>query len=658
MTQIEFSFLEKQKQVYFVTQKIEGSHGYENMTYGLTIDCLLDKGNTYITLPILSDEIKAKKIMISPESLYDSLNNLNTTEIFENFPTDKDLLKPFKLKEKIYKDFLSTVDYITKLREYVENFLESSKNSITYRDKLIDILLDSIFYCNIKYLKHIVSAKAEAPLQALIRDFTNDKENNTYAYELFNLLIQTSTYEFDEILRHLILRMFDFLSLNYNPKYASRLEATFGGKYYYLDSSFIIRLLGFDGKFRKERSEELIHTLSSIKGVKLIVHEKSIEESLCRVKELIGKNSRLLSQNTKVLKSIFKKDEEGRRNNPVFSLYTQLLDEGRIRNVSDFSIYCENIKARLESLICGIEFDKDALPRNVSEERECVFKELKDKTDKTQKRIKFITILLDYIDSKRASNNYDIADIKYWLVTTDQKTLSIDNQFLSSQKDEYLSNKKSICIMPSELIRLIDGFTGEIRANHIGVFKNYLLKSHVFPREYDENEINTICTIATIVEKTNIENYNVDEMIDRVLNNTSINEIQKRLNKLSKQRERDKELVDYFITQNEDLLGTKLTNIINNARNNEYRKASLRWDILQYILIFGFLLYILWSVINWDYFSEGNIELINIDIWNIIEIFIFVGGVIAKRFTPFVERLKNYYINRAIDKELSRLTKE
>ena len=147
MTQIEFSFLEKQKQVYFVTQKIEGSHGYENMTYGLTIDCLLDKGNTYITLPILSDEIKAKKIMISPESLYDSLNNLNTTEIFENFPTDKDLLKPFKLKEKIYKDFLSTVDYITKLREYVENFLESSKNSITYRDKLIDILLDSIFYC-------------------------------------------------------------------------------------------------------------------------------------------------------------------------------------------------------------------------------------------------------------------------------------------------------------------------------------------------------------------------------------------------------------------------------------------------------------------------------------------------------------------------------
>ena len=50
------------------------------MTYGLTIDCLLDKGNTYITLPILSDEIKAKKIMISPESLYDSLNNLNTTD--------------------------------------------------------------------------------------------------------------------------------------------------------------------------------------------------------------------------------------------------------------------------------------------------------------------------------------------------------------------------------------------------------------------------------------------------------------------------------------------------------------------------------------------------------------------------------------------------
>ena len=55
-----------------------------------------------------------------------------------------------------------------RLRDYVENFLNTKGESISFRDKIIEILLESIFYCNIKFLKHIVSAKEEAPLSELM----------------------------------------------------------------------------------------------------------------------------------------------------------------------------------------------------------------------------------------------------------------------------------------------------------------------------------------------------------------------------------------------------------------------------------------------------------------------------------------------------------
>lgn len=653
MTNREFSLLEKQKQVFFVTQRMQGGHGAENMAYGLTIDCLLDNHNSYITLPSLSDEIKAKNIMLSPESLFDSLSNLNTSEVFENFPIETEQNRPFRLKEKIFSDFNSTADYISQLRTYVENFLFELGETKLYRDKIIDILLDSIFYCNIKFLKHIVAAKEEAPLQALLKTETYSDEISSRAYEIFNSLLRTSTPDFDEILRNIILRMFDFLSLNYNPKYAKRLEATFGGKFYYLDSSFIIRLLGFDGTFRKERSEELIQTLSSIKGVRFIVHEKSLEETSARIKELIGKNTKLLSKNPGILKSIFNRDEDGKRDNPVFTLFIQLFEKGRIRNIQDFSVYCQNIKSRMVSIIPNIEFDSSRLPKKLTVEREQLVRDLKNKTDKSSNRIKFITSFLDYIDSKRGANNYDIADIKYWLITTDSKTLSIDNQNIGSTEDNYCSSKKGICIMPSELIRMIDGFSGEIRSNHVGVFKNYMLKSHVFPQQYDEAEISTICAIATLVESTNLDEYKIDEMVERVLHNSSIKDIQKRLSRLNLQKEKDKELIDLFISRNEDLLDTKWTNMIAKARAKAEKKANRRWQCWEWSLVVVYILIICATVFNWNILQKQSEEsFINLDIWGTIEFVIFICGILFSRLSPIVQKWKTRYIENFVQREL------
>lgn len=224
MTTTEFEYLEKQKQIFFVTQRIEGAHGFEHMTYGLTIDCLLGNDNQYITLSSLSNFIKTKNIDLSPETLFESLSQLKTSEIFENFPDSDSTTSPFKLKAKIYEDFQSTSDLTLRLRDYIQRFLELKNESLTFRDKIIEVLLESIFYCNIKFLKHIVAAKEEAPLTELLHYAESTLSADDKSYVLFNELLQSSTSEFDEILQGLILRMFDFLSLNYNPKYSKTIE--------------------------------------------------------------------------------------------------------------------------------------------------------------------------------------------------------------------------------------------------------------------------------------------------------------------------------------------------------------------------------------------------------------------------------------------------
>ena len=71
------------------------------------------------------------------------------------------------------------------------------------------------------------------------------------------------------------------------------------------------------------------------------------------------------------------------------------------------------------------------------------------KTDKTAGRIKHIIKPLDHIDKLRGGNNYNPLEVKYWLLTTDKKTLDIDSRFI----DENPDHGKSICIMPSEIKR-------------------------------------------------------------------------------------------------------------------------------------------------------------------------------------------------------------
>lgn len=657
MTDKEKEYLEKQKQVFYVTQRIEGAKGFEKTTYGLVIDCLLDNQNSFISLQEISKQIKAKNIMIEPETIHETLLHLNYHLIFEHFPEECDIQTPIKLSKNTYDNFKSTSDYTLKLKNYIARFLEKENKPISFLDRLTEILLEAIFYCNIKFLNNILSAKDKASIQNLfVPQISDSDDEEIEATKLFNLLLQTSTREFDEILRALILKMFDFLSLNFNPNYAKRIEKNFKGNYYYLDSSFILRLLGFDGEFRQERSLELIKLLQGIPEVKFIVHVKSIEETNNRIKEVIGKNLKVISRKPEILESIILKDGDISYKSPVIFLYLRLFKEGKIRNANDFALYWNNVKARLLSIVNNLEFDSNKLPSRLTAGRKKVVQDLTDKTDKSRNRIQFIASLLDYIDSKRGSNNFNFSDIKYWLITTDQKTLSSDERYLKDLDAEFSHNKKSICIMPSEIIRILDGFNGEIKTDHIGVFKNYMMKSHIFPRQYTDDELTTISRIAGIVEMTNLEQYDAEEMIDNLMKESSIKDIQRRLDRFKLQKQKDEEIINIFIERNESILGEKVSSIFYNAHILAEKRARRNWQIYTSSIIILFAFIIFSFVFNWGrIFNLNTDDFFDLDIWSLIEFLAFIGTILLFNFTSWKEKLKTKYIAYYINKEISAL---
>ena len=396
-----------------------------------------------------------------------------------------------------------------------------------------DILLETIFSRNMTFLKNIVSSKIEKSISELYANYKSANGYNEDVYKHYNNLLLESTNEFDDILQVLVLRMFDFLSLNYNPKYGEKVSTRFANKCYYLDSSYIVRLLGFDGCVRTDRAKELLSILNGIPGVTFKVHTKTIEESESKIKEIICRNRDILIKNVNIVQNIL--DRNTVSYSPLFSLYSKMIASGVISNYSDFALYFSDVKKLLVKIIPGIECDTKSF-WGINSKREGLVQELNTKTDKTKNRIKHIVNLLDYIDALRGANNYNPLDIKYWLITTDQKTLELDHKFMSEIDSE---SAKSICIMPSEIIRLIDSYSGDIKGNHMHVFKKFMLKSHVFPQQYSDLEIATISRIATLVENVDTERYDVEMILDNLFNNMSLRTILNRQSQLKKQRERD-----------------------------------------------------------------------------------------------------------------------
>ncbi|MBU1578603.1 MAG: hypothetical protein KJ578_04130 [Bacteroidetes bacterium] len=576
------------KRVYFLFSRLETDQS-NKAVYNIVLDYFLDNKNNFASVIDISNSLVPKKINFSPETIQNILLQLNYSELFDQLTTQKELNEPFRFKSSVYEKLSSYTNYINKLNIYVNTFLGSKGYPKKRSESVIEILLETIFTRNIQYLKKILSAKEEIKLKLQI----NGKHLNFSKKdcEYYNEMILESSSEFNEILRVLILKMFEFLSLNHNPKHKETMNQRFNGRVFYLDSSFILRLFGFDNEIREERSIKLINILKEIDDVEFVVHRETISEAQFRIKEIISHSVPIIHHREKIIKKIFEYVPEKGSN--TVNLYFRLKALGKITNEKDFLIYFANITQKLKDVFKSQKFRIDDTSIKLSKTKAGDLLTKLSKTEKSKPRIKHIIKLLSHLENLRGANKYNPFDIKYWLVTTDNKTLNIDYE-ICEKSDSAL---KSVCILPTELIRMIDG-VGEITGDHITVFKSYILQSHVFVENYNENDVNVIERIATLIETVDLVKYDSEEMIKNLFEKNSFVDIQKRLNNIESEKEKNETLVTLFNEANEGYIETKYTNLLCKLSNSYTKIGKIIFPISVFLLPTLFFIYIGKQIIN------------------------------------------------------------
>jgi len=571
--------LEQQKRIYFLFSAMENMEQHDRTIYQLVVDYFIDNGNNYAKLIEITNSLLVKnQLQIDPEHLDEILRNTSKSQMFDDYDCNTSIEIPIRLKKEFYDSIANIGSLIDGLQVYVCAYLESKMYPASAMPDVIELLLEAIFKSNLRYLKDILTSKQEKTLT--LKFSSNNSNFSEDSNRYYNNMLLDATPEFDDILSKLIMRMFDFLSLNCAIDKNQILTKRLANKCYYLDSSFILRLLGFDNEYREIRSVSLINILKSIKDCRFCVHFKTLEEAQSKIDYLIASNNKLLELAEKETSNIqlVVGNTKGKGSN-ILDLFNRLKRQGKVSTARDFALRFSQIKYLLFGIISSdLKIDKTALSPKINSNRATLANDLSANTSKTTGRITHIVKLLDYIEKLRGSNNYNPFDIEYWLITTDQNTLELDGQSTTSE-----DHGKSICIMPTELIRMVDG-VNEIVGEHLDAFKKFIMNSHGYAINYTKQDIDTVVKFTTMVDGiSNYEAYNVEFLIENFFATCTLQDLVERTSGLN-DNEQTTAIIDAFIEANEAHIKTRDVGVLYNIR---------RRRISYYRKIFAVLIYML-----------------------------------------------------------------
>ena len=630
----------KEKRLYFLFSKLN-SKQTDKTRFTLIVDTFINNGNQFLNLFDVSQKLQQIGVNIKPESLELVATNKEYQPYFE-LPKNFKIDTPFKLKKVQFDTLSSYKNYYDKLDEYVLKFLNENKIDKGKSEIVKEILLTTLFKRNLTYLKQLITSKDANDLEKIL---ILDK-NGHYDLDdcdIYNNLILTSGAELNEIIKILLYKIFDFLQLHYNPNIDKTLNETYKHKVFYLDSSFIIRMFGFDNELREHRTLELINILKKIEGVKFLVHNSTLNETQTNIKILIDRVQKLLNHSDKAL---LKLNEIGNKKNDTINLYLRLKQKGKITGKEDFALHFTNVLSKLKSII-GITVKRDDKKITYSKEKLDNLLDGLSVTEKSNSRIEHISKLLLYIDSMRESNNYNIYDIKYWLITTDNATIKVDATIRTITED----NSKSVCILPTELLRTISNKT-EISADYIEVFKQFMVYSNTFAEDYTEKELDTIDKVITLAEKANNDDYDVEYYISNLFDEISLKELINRLNQVEEKDKQDEELVKIFEETFGGVYREKYFQLIKGRQKlKSVFSIALRYLIMFSIPVFVLVLF-LRLVLNPQFEFSDPLTYINEANWSKLEFIFTVIQIVLIPICLYVNKKRGEQLQKWIFKKI------
>jgi len=605
----------KEKRLYFLFSKLKDKKS-NKIHFSLIMDTLINEQNSFLNLFEISQKLGDIGINIKAEALLLITENKNYKGYFD-LPQNFKIDTPFKLRNIHYDTFSSYTNYYNKLENYINSFLKENEISEDKTAIIKEILLTTLFKRNLTFLKQLISSKDANDLEDILILDKNGKYKSDDC-SIYNDMILTSGEVLNEIIKVLLYKIFDFLQLHYNPNIDKTLNETYKNKVFYLDSSFIIRLFGFDNELRENRALELLNILKNIEGVKFLIHNSTIKETQINIENLINRVSKLLNHSEK---SLLKINEISNKKNDTIELYLRLKQKNRITGRDDFMLYFKNVVLKLKTIIGNIQIERDDNKIKYSKEKVEDISTALSSTDKTNSRITHISKILLYLDGMRESNNYNLYDIKYWLITTDNTTLKIDAQLRKLNKDD----SKSVCILPTELLRTISNRT-EIAADYVEVFKKFMIYSNTYEEQYSDEELETIDKVITLAESANTEEYDVDYYISNLFDEINLEELVNRLNKIEEEDKKDSELIKIFEKTFSGNYKEKYLELIAKKENKKNKIVKIIATTIRYITIFSIPIFVLIVflkyVFNPNFTFSDPLTYINDGNWSKLE-FIF-----------------------------------
>lgn len=578
----------REKSIFHIFSKLENLRA-NNVHVMLTVDTLLKENNAFKNLIQIAEEIEKIGIKCSPDKLKSIIDEINYDVIFENYHPQNEINSAFRINKNYFTIIKSYGDSSVTLDQTITTYLKEKQLDEKNLTLIREILLETIFNRNIEYLKLIVKPKGREAIEKL-KIVNVSSKYKPEQIEVYNEFVNSTDVNFNKVLQNILVKTCDFLTLSYNTETDKYINQKFGNKVFYLDSSIILRVLGFNNEVRESRASRLINLLKNVNGLKFAIHRETLAESQDRINKLVAESSHLLRHNQKIRSYISNKFQ---KTNNTVDLFLRLKDKNEIQNFNDFTLYYSNIKNLLNKKFGVNKFEIDDEKIKVDFSKIETLKENLEKTDKTNNRINHISRLLNHIENKRGANNYHIYDIQYWLITTDNKTLTIDSELIE------LSNNtvKSACILPSELIRIIES-VGEISGDYIEVFKKYIIYSQSYQDEFDDAEIKVIDKVLTLAENAAKSNYDEKFFIDNLFDKYSLDQIVKRLKKIEKEEEKSKELVQLFNETNNTYFEDKLFIFIKKEKRRLIVTGYVLYSLICFIIPVLIVIYLLSVLIN------------------------------------------------------------
>lgn len=464
----------------------------ENENTSLNIHDLITAVETKFTLSFSFDETI-------------SIINKSEEEIFTIQQKDKTIENSIvSLTEKRFK-FLLNKENTNNFEKYTREFAESFLESETSVDKVNDILFKYLFELlntNILLYSNILNPSIER------HNSTIDSNKFTqHEIIIINDFLTWDNSEKDKALYKLISYCIEYSLVANHSSGDNTYLASLRNKQFYLDNNIIYRAIGINGKNRKERTNIFLKKCLD-SGQLLLISKYSKKEFI----ETIEYHLRQL-----------KKVPFGRINPKLFSKYCLSASfyefyhtwrDGRI--TYGFDSFYAFIIGQYESLLKIYKIQEDyKIPfdeTNIDEKKkiESYKSEIQQwKGSGFEDSHQFDALNLYFIEKKRGQNDKNIQDTKYYMITTDQKLKTWDDNH---------SQNQSITMLPSHWMGLLLKYFSRTNDD----FKSFVsfLRLKQFDNLIDQNNLQIVLAgISEITEDFKRQEKVMERMVERKFSN-------------------------------------------------------------------------------------------------------------------------------------------